>query len=121
MFHSKRQGSVETSTYGAKFGSMRTAVDEAVSIRYMLRSLGVPVTKPTVMLGDNMSVIQSATRPESPLKKRHTALSYHYVQENAAANIIAPYHCPGGENRSDILTKQTPGTLHHYHVNAMME
>ena len=34
--------------------AMRTALEEAVSIRYMLRALGIPVVKPTKVFGDNL-------------------------------------------------------------------
>ena len=46
---------------------MRNATEEAISIRNMLRCLGIPVTKPTKLFGDNWGVIQSATIPESEL------------------------------------------------------
>ena len=42
-FMSKRQGATETSTYGAEFCAMRTAVEGVTSIRYMLRCHGVKV------------------------------------------------------------------------------
>ena len=37
----KHQGAIETSTYGAEFNDMKTAVEEIISIRYMLGCLGV--------------------------------------------------------------------------------
>ena len=41
-FMSKRQGAIATSTYGAEFCAMRTAVEEVIQlVRYMLRCLGV--------------------------------------------------------------------------------
>lgn len=36
LYFSKRQGAIETSTYGAEFIAMKTAVEEVVSVRYML-------------------------------------------------------------------------------------
>jgi hypothetical protein len=51
----------------------------------MLRCLGVPVTKPTNLYGDNFGVIQSATIPDGELKKKHIAISYHYVREAITA------------------------------------
>ena len=74
---SKRQGSIETSTYGAEFNAMRTTTEEVLSIRYMLRCLGVQVTRPTAVIGDNAAVIINATIPESLLNKKHVAISYH--------------------------------------------
>ena len=52
---------------------MQTAVEEAISICYMLRCLGVPVTEPTDLFGDNFGVIQSAEIPDGELKKKHIA------------------------------------------------
>jgi hypothetical protein len=75
---------------------MRSAVvEEAISIRYMLRCLGVPVTKPTNLYGDNFGIIQSATIPDGELKKKHIAISYHYVREAIASHRL--HQCHMGE------------------------
>jgi hypothetical protein len=37
---------------------MHSAVNEVISICYMLQCLGVPVTKPTVLFGDNFAAIK---------------------------------------------------------------
>ena len=57
-YYSRRQGSVQTSTFGAEFISLKAAVEEAIAIRYYLRSMGVNVKKPTVIYGDNLSAIK---------------------------------------------------------------
>ena len=66
----RRQGAIETSTYSAEFMAMKTAVEEVMSVRYMLRCLGAKVTRPTPILSDNRSVIVNATIPSSLLKKK---------------------------------------------------
>jgi len=83
----RRQGAIETSTYSAEFIAMKTAVEEVMSVRYMLRCLGVKVTRPTPILGDNRSVIMNAIIPSSLLKKKHVAISYHMTREATAAGI----------------------------------
>ncbi|KAI2501305.1 Reverse transcriptase (RNA-dependent DNA polymerase) [Fragilaria crotonensis] len=105
IWQSKRQGCIATSTYCAEFISMRSAVEEAISIRYMLRCLGVPVLRPTDLFGDNFGVIQSAEIPEGELKKKHIAISYHYVREAIAAKIVNAHWCRSAENFADICTK----------------
>lgn len=40
----KCQGRIATSTYCVEFIAMHSAVEDAISIRYMLRCLGIPVT-----------------------------------------------------------------------------
>jgi hypothetical protein len=84
---------------------MRSAVEEAILIRYMLRCLGIPVTNPTDLYGDNFGVIQSAEIPEGELKKNHIAISYRYVREAIAARIVYAHWCKSAENFADICTK----------------
>ena len=105
MWSSKRQGAIECSTYGAEFMAGRTALEEAKAIRYMLRSFGVPLEKPTDLIGDNMGMLQSSTLPGSQLKKKSVAISYHMVREATAAEIISPRFIRSELNRSDQLTK----------------
>ncbi len=49
---SKRQKTVETSTYGSELVASRIATELILEVRYMLRSLGVALDGPTLMLGD---------------------------------------------------------------------
>jgi hypothetical protein len=50
-----------------------------MEVRYMLRSLGVDLEGPTLMLGDNMSVVLNTSVPSSVLKKKHNEIAYHCV------------------------------------------
>ena len=84
---------------------MRQAVEHAISLRYVLRSMGVKVSKPTTLFGDNLGVIQNASIPDSDLKKKHVAIAYHYVREAIAAKIINVVWIKSHENFSDLCTK----------------
>jgi len=102
---SHRQCTVETSTYSTEFSALCTAIEESISIRSMLCSLGIPIIEHTKVFGNNLSVILSSTWDSAELKKKHTALSFHMVHEAVAAEIIALHHIPGYYNYADILTK----------------
>ena len=119
-WQSKQQGCIATSTYCAEFIAMRSAVEESISLCYMLRWLGIPVKNPTKVFGNNWGVIQSASIPESELKKKHIAISYHYVREAISARIIDAYWLQSHENFADICTKALGGNLHGSIVNAVM-
>ncbi len=85
---------------------MWSPVEEAISIRYMLRCLGIPVMKPTNLYGDNFGVIQSATTiPEGELKKKHIAITYHYVCQLIAAGFINAIWVKSYKNFVDVCTK----------------
>ena len=103
---SRRQTAIASSTYAAEFMALRHATEEAISIRFALRSFGIPVVEPTRILGDNMSVIQNATNPDVEVKKKHVAISFHLTQEAIAAGVIEPWWLGGTANLSDIMTKQ---------------
>ena len=47
---SKRQGTIKASSYSAEFCAVRVASKEAIALRYMLRSLGVPVLGATSLV-----------------------------------------------------------------------
>ena len=102
---SKRQGAIETSTYGAEFCAMKMAVEELIAVRYMLRCLGVKVEHASLICGDNKGVLQNATISESLLKKKRVAISYHKTREAAAAGICHPIKTKGTDNFADVLTK----------------
>jgi hypothetical protein len=67
---SKRQKTVESSTYGSKLVVSRIATEFSLEIRFMLRSLGVDLDAQTLMLGDNVSVVFNTSVPSSVLKKK---------------------------------------------------
>ncbi|MGH7955097.1 MAG: Ty1/Copia family ribonuclease HI, partial [Gloeomargaritales cyanobacterium] len=104
-WYCKRQNTVETATYGSEFVAARVATDQIVDLRYTLRMLGVPIDGSSWLFGDNFSVVVSSTVPQSSLKKRHNALSYHRVREAIADKILTFRHIPSVENPADILTK----------------
>jgi hypothetical protein len=104
-WYTKKQDTVETATYGSEFVAARTAIQQILGLRNTLRYLGVPVHGGTHMFGDNESVIKSGTIPESPLRKRHLGLSYHYVREAVSSDAVHFYHMAGDSNPADILSK----------------
>jgi hypothetical protein len=101
----KKQPTVETATYGSEFIAAKLAVEQIMAMRLTLRYLGVEVHGATKLFGDNGSVVTSSSVPESPLRKRHQALAYHYTREAIASGAVDFHHLPGTLNPSDILSK----------------
>ena len=80
-WYSKKQATVEASTFGAEFIAMRTAVEMAESLRYKLRMFGIPIDGSTNIYCDNEAVYQNTVIPESTLKKKHHSIAYHRCRE----------------------------------------
>jgi hypothetical protein len=108
-WYSKRQNTVESSTFGSEFVAMRIAVEQIEGLRYKLCMMGVLVEYPAIVFCDNQSVFKNCSFPESTLKKKHNAIAYHRVREAQASRTIRVAWESGITNLSDILTKLLPG------------
>ena len=104
---SKRQPTIETSVFGAKFVAMKHGIETMRGLQYKLRMLGVPLTKPTYVYGDNKSQVTNSSRPESTLKKKCNSICYHPIQESVAMGESLISHLRTWFNLSDFLTKVT--------------
>jgi hypothetical protein len=105
-WYSKKQSTIETATYRSEFMAARTATEQIISNRTALRYLGIPIHGPSFLFGDNRSVVDSSSIPQSKLSKRHVALSYHdRVREAVAAGMMRFEWIPGPDNPADILSK----------------
>ena len=88
MWFSKRQNTVETSTFGSELVALRICKEMIVALRYKLRMFGVDIDGPTDVFCDNSGVVENCSRPESVLAKKHNAINYHAVREAVAAGIL---------------------------------
>jgi hypothetical protein len=105
IWHSRRQNTVETSTFGSEFVALRCARDLIVALRYKLRMFGIPINGPAFVYCDNQGVVKNVTIPESVLNKKHNAINYHAVREAVAANILRVAKEDSSTNLADLLTK----------------
>jgi hypothetical protein len=66
---SKQQVTIETSVHGAEFVAMKHGIETLRGLRYKIRMMGIPLSGPTYIYGDNKSQVTNSSRPESTLKK----------------------------------------------------
>jgi hypothetical protein len=66
---------------------------------------GIPIEGPTNVMGDNESMVNSASKVEARLNKKQNAICFHTVRESVAANWIRVGWEPTETNIADILTK----------------
>ena len=81
---SKKQTSIETSTFGSDFIAMKVFCEYVKGLRYKLIMMGIPCDFPDFIYGDNKSVLSNSTHPFSVLKKKSCSIAYHFVREGAA-------------------------------------
>jgi hypothetical protein len=117
---SKCQTCIATSTYGAEFAALCIAVEEAIAITNMLKSIGIQLKRKVYILCDNKGVIDNFTMPGSTLKKKHTSIAYHKVCEYIATGLCDIYHIKGEDNPADILTKPLSPEVFKKHIGKFM-
>jgi hypothetical protein len=111
IWYSKRQNTVECSTFGSEFVALRIASELIISLRYKLQMFGIPVLGAANVFCDNESVYKNASVAESSLKKKHNSICFHRVRECVAASIMMVHKVDTHYNLSDILTKSLPAAL----------
>jgi hypothetical protein len=109
-------GSPESSVFGAEFVAMKNGIEKFRGLRYKLRMMGVALSGPTYVYGDNMSVVHNTHRHESFLKKNSNPICYHEVRESSAMGESIIGHVPSVDNPADIFTKVVPGGQKRNHL-----
>lgn len=120
LWYSKRQGTIESSVFGAEFVAMKNATEAARGLRYKLRMMGIAVNDPNYIYGDNMSVIHNTQRPESTLKKKSISICYHFMRESVAMGESLTAHIRSEDNPADICTKVMTGGMKRDRLTAMI-
>ena len=71
IWYSKRQSTVEFSTFGSEFVALRIASELTISLRYKLRMFDIPINGPAQVFCDNEAVYKNSAFAHSTLKKKH--------------------------------------------------
>ena len=126
---SKKQTSVESSSFGSEFVAMKQCCEYLRGLRYKLRMMGIPCDGPSYIFGDNQSVLANTTIPDSTLKKKSQSIAYHFVREGSARDEWRTSYINTNDNESDLLTKVlahgrkrvgfVSRLLHHVYDNAI--
>ena len=114
VWYSKRQNTVEASTFGSEFIALKACIEAITHLRYKLRMFGIPLlidhetgkAKATEVMCDNESVVKNSTMVESTLNKKHNSIAYHYARWNVADGVVQLSWINGDINLADLFTKR---------------
>jgi len=109
IWFSKKQNSIETSSFGSEFMALKTGVEVLEGLIYKLQMMGVPIEGYCHTCVDNMSVVNNTSLPESVLKKKSNSIAYHYVRSKCAEDILRITYEKTKTNLAGILTKVQVG------------
>ncbi len=120
QWFSKQQATIETSVFGAELVAIKIGMESLRGIRYKLRMMGVGISGPSYIYGDNMSVIHNTQRPESMLKKKSNSICYHAVRESITMGESLTGHIGTNENVGVLATKVLYGQKRQYMVSQLL-
>jgi hypothetical protein len=92
---SKKQASVESSSFGSEFCAMTHCCEYLQGLRYKLR---------IAYSQGNKSVLYNTTMPDSTLKKKSQSIVYHFVREGAARDEWRIPYVNTHDNDANLLT-----------------
>jgi hypothetical protein len=101
MLFSKRQNSVEASTFGSELTAMKSAVEMIEALWYKLGMFGVLIEGPTNIFCDKTA------HPKSTLTKKHYSIAYHRSREAVATGTVSVSKEDTLTNLADIFTTKT--------------
>ena len=117
---SKKQPTIETSVFGAEFVAMKHGTKKLRGLRYKCRMMGIPLSGPSYVYGNNKSAITNSTRHELTLKKKSNSICYHAIQESVAMGESLLNHVGTRGNLADLLTKPTFGSKRQKLVSGLL-
>lgn len=81
------------------------AVQEAVFLRELLKSMGLPQTEATVIKEDNQAAIALSKNPVTSKRTKHIDIRCHFVREKTESGQIVLEYISTKEQVADLLTK----------------
>jgi hypothetical protein len=107
MWFSKRQNSVEASTFRLEFTAIKKALEMIEALRYKFQMFGESIDGPTNVFCDNKAVCKNMMQSESTLTKKHHSIAYHCSWEWVAAGTVRVSKEDTVTYLADIFTKTT--------------
>ena len=102
---SKKQNSVETSTFDSEFMAMKHCTEYIRGLRFSLRMMGILCEDSAFVYGDNKSVLCNTTISDSTLKKKSNSIAFHFVGEGSAMDEWRTGCINTELNPADLLSK----------------
>ena len=81
---------------------MKIGMETLQGLQYKLCMTGVPISGPSLIYGDNISVIQNTQQPDSTLKKKSNSICYHMIRESVEMKESLTGNVQSVDNPADI-------------------
>ena len=104
----KKQSTVARSSAEAEYRSMASTAAEITWLSFLLRDLGIPLSRPPILHCDNLSALHMTINPVFHGRTKHIELDYHFVREKVAFGSLETRFVSSTSQLADIFTKPLP-------------
>jgi histone deacetylase 1/2 len=84
----RKQATLSRSSTEAEYKSLANATAEVIWIQTLLRELGVPQSRATVLWCDNLGATYLSANPIFHARTKHIEVDYHFVRERVAQKLL---------------------------------
>jgi hypothetical protein len=105
---SRRQSSVQLSTFQAELNAVVVALGELEWMSSVISSLPIGNDAPLHLFNDNLSAVNALLSPTYIELKKHHDIKLKYIREQVEKGFVDLRWIPGADNIADILTKALP-------------
>jgi hypothetical protein len=118
-WQSKLQPTVSLSTTEAEYQAAGVGARDALWLRKLLPELGVPLSGPIQIRGDNEGALCLLKNHMSTQRSKHIDVVHHFARERVEMGQIVYEYIPSKANIADILTKPLVKEQVVQHVKAL--
>jgi hypothetical protein len=102
---SRKQRTVARSSTEAEYRAVATTTAEIMWLTNLLHELHIPVSKPPLLLCDNVGATYLCSNPVLHSKMKHISMDYHFVREQVRDGKLQVSHVSTKDQLADLLTK----------------
>jgi hypothetical protein len=117
---SKRSTTVSLSSSQAEADATVECIKDVIWLQGFFGSMKIDINKPTLVLIDNLSVVNSSNGDSGIKQSRHYIIKLAYIKDQIKLGTINIQHIDGVLNHSDILTKGLTGHLLERHTMGIL-
>jgi hypothetical protein len=102
---SKLQPTVALSSTEAEYMAAASAVQEAVHLRLLMKTLGFEQIGATLVYEDNQGAIAMSVNPVMHKRSKHIDVRFHFLRERVASGEVKLEYIVTEHQQADLLTK----------------
>lgn len=100
-----KQSTIARSSAGAEYRALALGAAKLTWISYILRDIGLPLSKPPVLFSDNIKALYLTINPVIHTHTKHIEIDYHFVREKVAVRNLITTFVSSSDQIADVFTK----------------